>query len=323
MVVAGEGRALGEAVALVHARSEPLGPAPRDLLGHRRRRGKVVVDRGEIVFREIHVQDPDVDRGDGEELGDPFAADRLKHDFRHEAAEQRERRAGLEPAVHDVVLAEHVEQRQEERQTVALLVAGAACRRAHVRRDVVVRQGHALRDAGGAGGVEQYRGIVRLHGRGAQRRVAAGEPVLERDLVRLPALADDGVLDRRAFGSRHVREQLRGREQDLRSGVVDDVAHFLPLEDRVDRDHDRADLQPRQVREREGRNVRQIERDAVAAAHPVLAQRVGERRGAVVQGRVGDALAFEQDGGVVFQARRGALDVLSDVHLCARRWLRS
>src|SRR5262249_54296703 len=79
VVVAGERRGLGQAVALVDRAAEPGLPARAYLRGQRRRSGELVADRGEIRGLQPGGQKVDADRGYREELGDFVAADRFQH----------------------------------------------------------------------------------------------------------------------------------------------------------------------------------------------------------------------------------------------------
>src|SRR4029079_1921968 len=104
----------------------------------------------------------------------------------------------------------------------------------------------------------------------------------------------------------------------------EDVFRLGRLEDRIDRDADRARLERGQIADREARDVRQVERDAVAALDAVCAQRVGEPTGAGVQITIGERRSFEQDRRMLREEAGGALDVLLDVHAAGfYTWFRS
>jgi hypothetical protein len=120
-------------------------------------------------------------------------------------------------------------------------------------------------------------GPVRLCG-----RIARADPVLHRELARL---------------------QGRGRlveffavDQHHRAGVADDEVEFVGDEPPVQRDRDRADLRGAEIGLDVLDAVHQQERNAIALAHALVAQHLGDAIGARIEFRVREAaVLFDLD----------------------------
>ena len=130
-----------------------------------------------------------------------------------------------------------------------------------VREHVAVGVQDALRQARGAGGVVQLRGVVGGGVDDVERRVAGRQQVGVEDqhLVGVHAAGVGGVGD-----------------QHLRLGVVDPVADPVVAVQHRHREQDRPRLPRAEERGRRLRRRREQHRDAVAALDPVRAQDVGE-----------------------------------------------
>ena len=142
----------------------------------------------------------------------------------------------------------------------------------------------ALRLAGGAGGVDHQRRIVRRGvgrreiGGGARDRLgeaerAIGGPV-GREHEQLRDLATDLV---------ELGEPLRVGDDGLHARIRQSVAQRIDAKENGKRHGDRAKLVDRDVPDRRLRRLRQQHRDAIAARNAVRRQRVGEPVGLLAQ----------------------------------------
>jgi hypothetical protein len=167
---------------------------------------------------------------------------------------------------------------------------------------------HTLRPAGGARGVvdgDAARLVADLPCEGLV--VAAGEQVLVRDaaagaVAGLGGVDDrDDLLDRLepAHERRHRRVQRRVDDQQLRAGVVEDVAHLLGGEPGVDRDEHGARQRHGEVGHEHLGDVGQQVRHPVALADPGTAQRVRHTRDLGGELGVGVPAVAVDDGGLV------------------------
>jgi hypothetical protein len=157
--------------------------------------------------------------------------------------------------------------------------------------EVEVGQLGALRLAGGAGGIEDHRGVV-LVGVGEGRLGLAvaeqlGEGLgLDLDQLR-PGLGGSlpGLLGEAVPG-----------EQQLRAGVLEVEGDLAPLQEHVHRHHDAAGAEDAVVADRELEHVRQHQPDSVAPPQALLAQQRGEPGAVVVELAVGQLERAEADG---------------------------
>ena len=181
---------------------------------------------------------------------------------------------------HDHDLAVDMEERQEGEDHLLALLEDRERRLRHgLRRDqVVVREHHALRVAGGAAGVGQRREVgfrVDRHRR-RLRRIFLQQVLQPVDLARDLGLLREQALERRQVlvdVGHHHEIQLRARLRHLlvqdvladdraRAAVLELVAHLVAGVDRADRRHGGAALERGEVRDDELRTVEQVERDA-------------------------------------------------------------
>ncbi len=152
----------------------------------------------------------------------------------------------------------------------------------------------ALGLGGGARGVEEVQQVLRVHvlgravGRGVGHQLVV--PVvaaLDHRHVVLAPLHDDDVLDRRRLRHGGVDVRLERRDRTLPVAAVGRDDHLAlgvvhPVDDRVGRepaeDHrvGRADAGAGEHGDRELRNHRHVDGDAVTALHPQRLEHVGE-----------------------------------------------
>ena len=206
----------------------------------------------------------------------------------------------------------HREQRALHRRVAAGLDAGHALAHQPVelprqqrRHDVAVGRDHALRMAGGAGGVEDRGRVVGVdvgrrhrhlaHGLGQRRQRA--HPLGERRRHRRgPDREHDETGNRLAAGE--PLQTLGVGEQHPRPAVAQPVGHLLGLPVRVHRDGDRADRGDRVEGEHPLGVVAHRDRDAIARAHAaVVDQHVSDPAGRGPGLRVAQPLlAVDEEG---------------------------
>ena len=162
--------------------------------------------------------------------------------------------------------------------------------RSGVEVDVAVGQLGALGPAGGAGGVEDDRGVVvgALVGLARSGRRPRGlpstGPIGPHSTILVP-------LFRGALG--RLGHEVGPDEGDLRAGVGEEVVDLAGLEQRVHRHDDAAREEDAPVDDGEGGHVRQDDRHPVTGLDPVGAQRSCHLGGHAVQLGVGDPLAVD------------------------------
>ena len=148
----------------------------------------------------------------------------------------------------------------------------------HVTEQDAMRVQRALGLAGGAGGEDHQRGIVRRHvgrreliGRARDRLVQA-----ERALARTVDREHQRELRQRRARFGELREPLRVGDDGFDAGVLQPIGQRIDSEQDRERHRDGADLVDRDVPGRGFRRLWQQHRDAVAARNAVRDQRIGK-----------------------------------------------
>ncbi len=254
--------------------------------------------------------------GTAQEDGHAVARDGIEDHVGDEAAVQDDSGGAVEHCVHDEVLAEAVEERQEEHRAVSGGNPQRMAGTVHVRDDVAMAKRRTLLASGRARRVEDGGGGVAVHVARGDGAVVAVAQRGEREAALRRSLADDDAVGGQGFANqrRDRWHERLGGEKDLRASVIEHVAQLAGGEHAVGGDGDGAELDGGQVGDGKGGDVGQEERDAVARLYAEAGQAA---RGPVHLGEqlaVGDTLAFEEDRGLVGEVRGGALDVLRDVH---------
>ncbi len=221
-----------------------------------------------------------------------------------------------------------MEKRQEGEDHFLARLEGRERGLAHrLRRDqVVVRQHHALRVAGGAAGVGQggkvgpgidgHRGRLRrvfrqqilqpVHARG-HLGLLAEQPLESRQI--LTDVGDHREIQLDA-GLRDLLVEDVLADGDARAAVLDLVAHLVAGVDRADRRDGGAALQRREIGDDELRAVEQIKRHPVALLHAEVRQCVRQAVGGLAQLAVADRAAVEHHRGVAGRLVRGFVERL-------------
>ena len=186
-------------------------------------------------------------------------------------------------------LPEGVEQRQRAEDDVLL---GGLGERLDVDLgvllEVAVGELGALGRARGAAGVEDHGGVVGVDVRDVVVGLGGAEQLLE--LARLDRdQLGAGLL---GAGLGGLREVVPG-EQDLRARVLEVERDLAALEQDVHRDDDAARAQDPVVDDREVRDVREHDPDAVAALEALLLEQVRDPRGPLVEQGVVDDRVVE------------------------------
>ena len=162
--------------------------------------------------------------------------------------------------------------------------------RVEVRAAVGVH--HALRPPGRPRGVVDRQGVLLVREPRVDRGLLApGEEVLERG-AELDA-------PHRGRHARRLRRELRRVEEQGGPGVLDDVAHVVGGEPRVDGDQDRAGLGDPEVRQQHRFGVHRQERDPVVLSHAGAAERGRQAPRARAPLAVGERSAPVCDGDAV------------------------
>ena len=148
----------------------------------------------------------------------------------------------------------------------------------HVAEQHAMRVQRALGLAGGAGGEDHQRGIVR---RGVGRRELVGRArdrlvQAERALARSVDREHQRKLRQRGARLGQLRQPLRVGDDGLHAGVLQPVGQRIDAEQNRQRHRDRAHLVDRDMPGGRLRRLRQQHRDAVAARDAVRGERVGE-----------------------------------------------
>src|ERR1700709_525228 len=158
----GEPRGLREAIALEHDRPEGLLEAAQHLDRHRGAAGDAGPKGGGVIALALGVvQQCPIHRWDAVEVGDAVALHRLQRLAGIESGDQGEAGADHQRGVHADRLAEGVKERQAAEDDVAGGdFGGGAGGDVGVAVQVGVGELGPLRLAGGAGGVEDHRGVV-------------------------------------------------------------------------------------------------------------------------------------------------------------------
>ena len=258
-----------------------------------------------------------------DEVPEPVPRGRVGRAFVHEA-----RRAVGERAVHEIGVARHPADVGGAPVDVVVLEVEDPLR-GRVDPDEIAgrRVQDALRLARRARRVQDVERVLGVHLLGIagnRRRFHQPVPPVLASLVkrdrRARAPHDDDVLDRRRSRERLVGDLLQRhhvasppaavrRDEEPRALVVDPVAQRLgreaPEDDRVDRPDPRAG----EHRDRELRDHREVERDAVALADPEAPQDVGELGDLAVEVAVGQRplvprFPFPDQRGLVFPSAR-------------------
>jgi outer membrane lipoprotein SlyB len=246
----------------------------------------------------VHQRDQRGDRAD-RECRAAFG-ERVKHHARLEAVAQRQRRSQQEGQRHMADQPGDVEQRGDAEHAIGFgqpdPVAVDLCR----ERDIAVAVHRAFRQAGGAGGVDQQRDVIRAEAdRGRALAAMAGDHLGQRAGagagrgLRRQRAEHAGIvaglivaggrgqhLNRRVLGQRRLHgfdEGFRMSDDQLRRAVREQQAQFALAVHRVQRHRDRAGLPGRNQADDEGRHVLQHQRHAVAVQHAIGDQRGGQR----------------------------------------------
>ncbi len=195
------------------------------------------------------------------------------------------------------------------------IVGGRAQR---VEVDVAVGELGALGPAGGAGGVEDDRGVVVGALVRLGDRVAALEAALDR--AHRAALDDRGAAVGRALGG--LGHEVGPHEGDLGARVGEEVVDLAGLEQRVHRHDDAAGQEDAPVDDGERRHVGEDDRHPVARLDPVGAQGSCDPGGHAVQLGVGDALAVDPQCVLLGVLRGGGGEVRREVGHLRLLWVR-
>jgi hypothetical protein len=195
-----------------------------------------------------------------------------------EARNQRQAPADGHRGVERAGLAEGVEERQRTERHRALVEPEQPHAHLDVAQQVAVRELGALRLPRRARRVEDHRRVVGIPLDHVGRGLAAREQRLE--LARL----HEHALGPRLLGAalRGVRE-LMPREDQLRVRVTEVEGDLAVLQQRVHRHDSRARAQRAVVADREVRDVRQHDPDAVARPDALGPQQAGDPRGGLVE----------------------------------------
>jgi hypothetical protein len=247
-----------------HAEQRPHQQPARD----RRDRNAAIQRRQQLLAQQRHTQQQ---RG----LRGPQILAQL---VRLEAARVGHARAGAQRTQQPARALQGVVQRQHRQQPVGGAELERASHRLDVAEDVGVREHDPLGLSGRAGGEDEHRQVIGLAAR-RQRlgRGKASSRLGERGQIGLLVEADQaqgrapglpGLLDHLALAAAHDAEPRLGRGQDL--------AHFLPLELGIERDHHRAGLEDPQVRHAPFGTILALKSDARPRAHSQLHQQPGE-----------------------------------------------
>src|SRR5215216_349210 len=311
VVEGGDRRGLRQAVALEHLAAEGLLEAPHHLDRHRRAARAAEPQAGGVAALVLrHVEHRDIHRRDAEEDRDLVALEHLHGLFGVEARQQRQARPGADCRVEAAGLPEGVEQRERAEDDVFL---GGLGERLDVDLgvllEVAVRELGALRRAGRAARVEDHRGVA---------GVDVGDVViglrLARQLLELAGLDRDDLGARLlGAGAGGLAEVVPG-EQVPRPRVLEVERNLAALEQHVHRDDDAAPAQDPVVDEREVRDIREHDPDAIAPLKALLLEQVRDPRGALVEQGV-------VDDGVVELDRRAVAELLGGLRHDARKVL--
>ena len=294
-------RGLREAVALEDRDAEPLLELLVHLDRQRRRRRRrrpagspASCSTSTLVGLVERAEQAPVHRRHAGEEGDLLLLHQRQRRRRpRSAAAARRCRRSAKPAFCMHGLAEGVEQRQHAQVACRGCPASApksAVAGERVVAHVAVPQLGALGLAGGAGGVEDDRGVVLVGRDGLERRrllrrapaPSVSAPSIGDARGRVGGDHEEVLAARRparspAYPSCADR-QLGGAleaEVGLRVGVVEVVGDLAALEQHVERDDGRAGLEDAVVDDREVRQVRAAQRDLVAGLDAARDQQVG------------------------------------------------
>ena len=213
-----------------------------------------------------------------------MALDQAEELIEVEARHRHDRRARLDPHVHDHLLPVDVEEREDADQHVLTGHRQRSRGLDDVGDEIPVGQHHALRQPGRPARVRQDREVGSRIDLDLGRRGSLREQVAETRLIAIAIADDDDLLDRRVGGggASGLEEGADGEHQP-RAGVVHLVSQ---LARRVERVRGRADgATPGHAVEdqRVLGQVRHVDRDPVALADPSGRQRAGQCRGGHVQ----------------------------------------
>src|SRR3954471_158191 len=111
-----------------------------------------------------------------------------------------------------------------------------------------------------------------------------------------------------AWNAVQLGRQLRGEEDGSRSAVLDDVAHLVRVQPRVDGDEDAARERDPEMRDEERLRIHRQEGDPIALVEAVLAQRRREPAGAGAHFLPGEAQLAVGDGEAIGVGLAGALE---------------
>ena len=213
-----------------------------------------------------------------------------------------------------------MEQRQATEDHVARRRADETDHHVDVAAEVAVGELSALRGAGGAGRVEDHRGVGVVALDDIARWCVGGD-------ARLEVAVDD--FDDFGAGLGEPGGGLGGDatpdEADLGARVGEVEGHFPRLEQWVHRHDDPAGANDSVVDGRELDDVRQHDADPVAGHDAACLQRRGDPRAGVVELAVCDRAAVQPDGDAVAVLCGGAEESIGDVRhgVSFRGWMGS
>ena len=217
--------------------------------------------------------------------------------------------------------AEAVVERHRDAHAVLFRVAEDLAAEEAVVQDVVVRQGRALRGAGGARGVLDVDGVVERQAGLARRELAVPDRRALLEQRRPPVVEHHRLLEGRALGPHplddlHVvalAEALREQQQ-AQPRLVQRVPQLARLVGGVDVDEDRADAGGGVLGDDPFEAVGGPDADPVAAFDPPPQEGLGEGRGGVPELPVGGPVVLRRHHQrlAVAVALDGAAQVLAD-----------
>jgi hypothetical protein len=256
----------------------------------------------------------------------------VRHALEHHAG-----RAGGQRPVDDIAVARHpADVGGAPEDVVLVVVEDGGEGEIGVNEVSAGRVQHALRLAGGAGGVQDEQRVFRVHALGLAFGGLVRDDVLVPDVAALdpvdrrPGIADDDhfldagqvVFRQRGVHVRLERDLLAAphalvsRDDEFRVAVADAAGERVRRKTAENDGVNGADAGAGEHRDRGLRDHRHVDGDAVALGHALRAQRVGEAAHPFVQFAVGDGVgnrgvvAFEQQRGLVAAGRQLAVEAV-------------